>query len=283
MPEGNETLGIVKFVEEEVGDQTTLRGLDADGNEVARLDLVHGRFKVTPPFTDEYLTSEVDGRKLDVEALGQKLYWETAGFEPVLHMPAHPPTQWALAAFLADPHAKRILDQWQIGFEPFQGVGDGEVAYTSGNFRGDSPQNCDGATTCGTAFFGTINTCGGGGAAIQADRVTQQPGTNCGLYTGPTNPEVRVAQCCPFTTGPLGVPWFAEKVCPTTNNLSTSCGTVPAGACKGVSSVSHRRDPNMLDRDGFLRRHLRLERVPVGFLVHGHDVHLRQGVHGERR
>ena len=93
--------------------------------------------------------------------------------------------------------------------------------------------NCDGAATCGTGFFGTINTCGGGGASIQADRLTQQPGTNCGLYTGPTNPEIRVAQCCPHTTGPLGVPWFAEKACPTTNNLSTSCGTVPSGACKG--------------------------------------------------
>ena len=55
-------------------------------------------------------------------------------------MPAHPPTQWALAAFIADPHAKRILDRWQIGFEPSQGLGDGEIAYTSGNFRGDSPQ-----------------------------------------------------------------------------------------------------------------------------------------------
>ena len=44
LPEGNDTLGIVRFIEEEVGDQTTLRGLDASGNEVARLDLVHGRF-----------------------------------------------------------------------------------------------------------------------------------------------------------------------------------------------------------------------------------------------
>ena len=55
-------------------------------------------------------------------ALGQQLHWETAGFEPVLQMPAHPPSQWALAAFLADPHAKRILDRWQIGFEKFQAL-----------------------------------------------------------------------------------------------------------------------------------------------------------------
>jgi peptidoglycan-associated lipoprotein len=63
--------------------------------------------------------------------------------------------------------------------------------------------------------------------------VTQQPGTNCGLYTGPTNEEIRVAQCCPYNTGILGVDWFAQKVCPTTNNTTTSCGTLPSGACKG--------------------------------------------------
>src|SRR5687767_12873943 len=53
LPEGNDTLGIVRFVEEEVADQTTLRGFDASGNEVARLDLVHGRYTATPPFTEE--------------------------------------------------------------------------------------------------------------------------------------------------------------------------------------------------------------------------------------
>ena len=127
LPDGNAKLGIVEFVEEEVGDQTTLRGLDASGNEVARLDLAHGLFKPTPPFMEEFTTSEVDGRKLDVDALGQKLFWETAGFEPVLHMPAHPPSRWALAAFLDDPHAKRILDRWQIGFEPFHAGGRGCV------------------------------------------------------------------------------------------------------------------------------------------------------------
>ena len=80
LPEGNETLGIAKFVEEEVGDQTTLRGLDASGNEIARLDLVHGHFKLTPPFADEYPTSEVDGRRLNassrflIEATGRDTF-----------------------------------------------------------------------------------------------------------------------------------------------------------------------------------------------------------------
>ena len=120
-------------------------------------------------------------------------------------------------------------------------AGDGEVAYVSGSFRGDSPQNCNGLTTCGTAFYGTINTCGAGGAAIQAARLTRQPGTNCGLYTGPTNAEVRVAQCCPATTGILGVPWFAEKACPTTSNTSTSCGTRPSRRVQRLSRVSGRR------------------------------------------
>ena len=53
LPEGNQALGIASFVEEEVGDETIVRGLDDRGNEVARLELVHGQFTVTPPFTDE--------------------------------------------------------------------------------------------------------------------------------------------------------------------------------------------------------------------------------------
>src|SRR5690242_9837146 len=70
LPDGNDSLGIVKFIEQELADQTTLRGLDASGNEVARLDLVHGHFTLTPPFTEDYNTSAVDGRKLNVNALG---------------------------------------------------------------------------------------------------------------------------------------------------------------------------------------------------------------------
>ena len=228
LPEGNETLGIVKFIEEEVGDQTTLRGLDADGNEVARLDLVHGRFTVTPPFTDEYDTPEVDGRKLNVHALGQKLYWETAGFEPVLHMPAHPPTQWALAAFLDDPHAKRILDQWQIGFEPFHGVGDGEVAYTSGNFRGDSPQNCDGLTHLRNRVLWNDQhvwwrRCRDpSGSPDPANRYQLRPLHRADESRGPGRTVLPVHHGSAWAC--LGSP---EKVCPTTNNINTSCGTRP--------------------------------------------------------
>src|SRR6188768_3145528 len=74
LPEGNAALGITSFVQEEAGDRTTLRGLDASGDEVARLDLVHGRFA---PITSDY-TDEVDGRQLRVAALGQRMRWETA-------------------------------------------------------------------------------------------------------------------------------------------------------------------------------------------------------------
>src|SRR5690242_7071593 len=87
LPDGNAALGIASFNQEELADRTTLIGLDNRGNEVARLDLVHGWFKVTPPFTDEYKTPEVDGRQLTAHALGQQLHWETAGFEPLFHMP----------------------------------------------------------------------------------------------------------------------------------------------------------------------------------------------------
>ncbi len=95
---------------------------------------MHGRFALTEIFKDDYPgESEVDGRKMDVTIRGtKKAIWETAGYEPVLHMPAHPPSERELAAFLADPHVRPVLDQWGIGFEPFAVAVDGEIAYTSG-------------------------------------------------------------------------------------------------------------------------------------------------------
>jgi hypothetical protein len=73
LPGGNDTLGIASFAEDEQADQITLQGLDASGNEVARLELVHGWFTLTGVFTEDYATSQVDGRKLTVNALGQRL------------------------------------------------------------------------------------------------------------------------------------------------------------------------------------------------------------------
>lgn len=249
LPSGNAPLKIERFATTDDGYQTSVVGYDRDGLEVARLDLIHGRFKVTPPFTDDYDTAEVNGRKLLVDARGQQLHWETAGYEPVLEMPGHPPSAWALQLFLDDPHVKPVLDRWQIGFQAGAALPDGEDAYTwtqlitnySGDIKGGSYATCDNSTTCGSTSNGTINTCGGTSAALTAKIVTQTPGTHSGLYTSGWNQKV-VAQCCPTGSGGQTTPWFAIKACPTTSDNSTQCGTRSSGACKGCPSYPTRAD-----------------------------------------
>src|SRR5262245_31241207 len=119
---GNSALGIVRFVVDESPLRTVVRGLDADNKEVGRLELVHGRFRLSGIFAEGYDDPNVDGRKLDVSILGQEMRWQTEGFTPTLHMPSHPPDHWKLAAFLDDPHVAPILRRWQIGFGPIETI-----------------------------------------------------------------------------------------------------------------------------------------------------------------
>src|SRR5262245_6496096 len=103
VPSGNAALGISEFRVEDTPTRTRVVGLDAEGLEVARLDLVHGRFALSGIFREEYGVPEVDGRKLDVTIRGEDMMtWETAGYEPTLHLPSSlaPPT---LRAFLDEP------------------------------------------------------------------------------------------------------------------------------------------------------------------------------------
>lgn len=234
-PASDGTLGIARFAVDESADRTVVRGLDASGSVVGRLEVVHGTFALSPPFTDDYATPTVDGRKLTVEIAGQRLRWETAGYEPTLHMPAHPPDQWAITAFLDDPHAKAVLDQWKIGFEPSKRTAptDTELPYFVNNnsYDGTDPMNCENSNTCGSAYYGTINTCGGSDAAWSAWRVTQTQNV-CGAYAN----QVVVQQCCGAGTGGQTVDWWAVKACPTTADNNTFCGTRTAGACKGCGA-----------------------------------------------
>ncbi len=227
---GNTALGIAKFEIADTANKTSVVGLDEQGQEVGRLDLVHGRFTLSGQFKEDYPgTPEVDGRKLDVSIGGKpQLIWETAGYEPTLHMPAHPASLSTLAAFLADPHVRPVLEHWQIGFDPMEAA-DGELAYTSGEELGSSPFDCSTpATTCGTARTFTISTCGGGAAANVAKRSSR---------TSPYT-EYVLAQCCPISSG-ITAPWFAIKTCPTTGSGAqpSSCGTTGAtAACKSCSA-----------------------------------------------
>ncbi len=231
---GNAALGIASFAVEDSAMKTSVIGLAADGQEVGRLDLVHGRYALTELFKEDYPgESEVDGRKLDVTLhQTKKLIWETAGYEPVLHMPAHPRSELELAAFLADPHVRPVLDHWGIGFEAFAGA-DGEIAYTNSTDSGNgSTLNCSGATTCGTGYGGaTINTCGGTNAnAFAALRI--QRSTPSYTYN-----EYLLSQCCPANSGSPNVtyPWFAQKTCGLDAGKASTCGS-SGGPCKGCPS-----------------------------------------------
>ena len=223
-PQGNAALGIAKFELNDTADKTSVVGLDKQGQEVARLDLIHGRFTVSPHFAADFDTPTVDGRKLDVVFGEQKVSWETAGYEPTFHLPAHPVSYGALAAFLDDPHVKPVLDRANIGFEPFQGAlsADGETAYSygwnTGSYSGTDVTDCSYATTCGTMPNGkTPNLCGGDGT----------PSSKAARATTPYALHVlqwQIAQCCNYDT------WFGIKTCPFSGTSST-CGT-GSGACK---------------------------------------------------
>ena len=221
---GNVQLGIREFVIDEQPDRVTVLGLDASGREIGRLDLVRGMFTLSPPFADDYDTQQVDGRKLTVTVKGQRMNWETAGYEPVLNMPAQPASRWAIAAFLRDPFVKPILDRWKIGFEALT---PNTAYYSIGSVRGFDFESCDGQTSCGSASNGTINTCGAETAALSASRVTQDP-----VDVPGSDYQHVVFQCCPPQGAARPLPWFAIKACPTTGDDNTMCGTRTAGACK---------------------------------------------------
>jgi hypothetical protein len=98
-----------------------------------------------------------------------------------------------------------------------------------GSYHGHFVFGCDGQTTCGTVNNGmqtnTINTCGGGAAAIQARNLKQL--SNC---DGVSSNWYRITQFCPDG---MGSTWYATKLCPI-GSTNTACGsTTQTTACKG--------------------------------------------------
>lgn len=236
-------LGIARIAINDGAQETIVRGLDATGVEVARLDLIHGTFHVTAPFREYFGDGLLVGRKIDVTLHGEPhLSFETSGFDPILHMPAHPASERELAIFLEDPTVKPVLERWGLGWDVAP-LADTETEYTIGTITGSSPFDCSSpATTCGSTIYGTMNTCGGGGvAAYSAKRI------NTSAATGS---EYKIAQCCPPVTGGPSTDWFATKACSTnptaqvcnyktgTNNgVMTSCGCQSnALGCVGCAS-----------------------------------------------
>src|SRR5262245_59725357 len=102
------SLGIARFQMDDGPERTTVFGLDADGRVVGQLELVHGRFALEGTFAEGYDDPWVDERRLRVDVLGHSLVWQTEGFGATLQMPAPPPGEEVLSAFLADGHVKPI-------------------------------------------------------------------------------------------------------------------------------------------------------------------------------
>lgn len=229
-PNGNAELGIARFNVEESAQRTTLVAFDENGIEVAHVDLVHGAFTPSPEFADDFTTSTVDGRSLEAAIGSQVTTWQTAGYAPVMSLPAISSKAVALGRFLEDPHVVAVLSRWNIGFEPFhESTGASlvdETAYVRTwdilrSYTGTGGTGCTGCTSLGSVNSParTINTCGGGLAAAQAAKV------NVGSQWW-------VLQKC---AGDGGFYMF-EKSCPVSGNVS-SCGT-STGACKGCPTVS---------------------------------------------
>lgn len=229
---GNDELGIARFSVDESPTLTTIHGFDAQGQEAARVELIHGYFELTGIFKDDYPgITAVNGRKLDVTIAGNKEFvWETMGYDPTMHMPRD--KRQTVAALLDDPHVKAPLADWNVGFGRVSNIEGVETEYSYGTYDfGYNQLSCHNSTTCGTARGGlTINTCGGGAAANRAFRGERTVATN-------GYDEYLVAQCCPSGSGGQSTTWFATKTCPTTGSsgsaVASTCGTASAGAaCK---------------------------------------------------
>ncbi len=220
----NAALGIARFVTEETDLVTTVIGFDANGVEVGRLELVHGRF-VPDPDSYEYIGSEeVDGRSVKVNMQdGTQFLWQNIGYHPTMTIPALDDGTPMLKAFVAEPIVKQVMADWKWGF------GD-EDPYTSYTYAGYNFTDCGTSTTCGATLNGTAYSCGGSPSnpvnAVKSGYIEQ--GTGCGQ----SEDQLIVAQWCPNGN-------FSRKSCPTTAGDNTGlCGTRTSGACVGCGGVS---------------------------------------------
>jgi hypothetical protein len=165
---GNAALGIAAFQVSDTAEETTIIAVDAEKKPVGRIDLVHGRF-VPSRHGVEQVGQEAVGRKLTVELRGRTTRWETHDFSDTMHMPALRTAE--LAALVADPHVRPLLERWRIGWdaagEPPPSRGPGEVAYTSYSVGSCGNTNtCPGDTTWDSAFSGnTVYQCCGSGTS----------------------------------------------------------------------------------------------------------------------
>lgn len=94
---------------QESGSTLELTGITAAGAKVAHLKLFQG------PFTMAEDGRAVDGRRLDVDVLGQATHHESEGYRQ-LQLP-FPAARVELSEFLLDPRVRAALDRWGLGFD----------------------------------------------------------------------------------------------------------------------------------------------------------------------
>ena len=157
--EGNASLGIAKFQITEGAQVMTIIGLDTQANEVARLELTHGRYVPTDDLGQQP-GEAVDGRRLTVKVKDQTFEWQTMGYTDTTHMPSLVSQHRDLvAAFTADVHVQPLLHKWSIGWAgPELG---GEVAYDQTGCVGgtSAPSGC--GATCALQDGETTPACNG--------------------------------------------------------------------------------------------------------------------------
>jgi len=209
--EGNAALGIAQFKVDTSPELTTIVGFDAQQKEVARFELIHGRF--IPTAVDwEGDRHEIDGRHLKIDVNGEGFHYEVEGYGDV-QLPAMPDGVRNLRQFVLDGHVKPVLDKWMIAWRGMvpQKTLEGETAYSSGAYVTGVPMQAMNCWTTGgacgniTIYNDSVPVCGAAGNSNYVWSVfssassyaywNNQPGWTSSA--GETN----VSQCCDISQG----------------------------------------------------------------------------------
>ena len=133
---GNLKLGVVDFQTTETASELSIVGLDATGQEVARIDVQRGKFTISPDW-NEGVAADVVGRKFKLDVQGKTGEYQGVGVDNKLNMPPAPEPQ---ATFLHDSYVEPLLSRWGINFQQSSApVGPGgEEAYDLGAYSGST-------------------------------------------------------------------------------------------------------------------------------------------------
>lgn len=218
-------LGVTELSIEETATQLSIAGLDDQGQTIASLDLVLGRFTMT---VDD--RGEVDGRRMDITVAARTTKHESEGYAS-LTLPF--PRDVELGVFLVDPAVASVLSRWGIAVEarpaglelqPVEQVGEGETPYAYDCYDSMLQRIYSGGSGCVESSYG-------GCSSYFHYR-----------YDGSTGP--REFRCCSTT--------FNDRAC-TESGVSgwTPCGTAGNGGCAVCWSTPLSSSDNYCRISGF--------------------------------